>query len=188
MKAMACALVLMTSPARAQSHASTGEISGCIVDATEAPLPGVAVSVANTATGWRHETVTNGRGCYGVPLLPVGVYELSTSLKGFRPERVTDLRVTLGAALRVDLTMRLGTMEETVTMTSARTGADVAGPCPGSRHLHGAPYQLPAAAGRPVGATAVRRPREKPHGVPAVRTHRGGARAPLGMTSPVIPP
>jgi hypothetical protein len=49
---------------------ATAAISGRVVDQDGAMLPGVTVTVTNTATGATRDTMTNGEGLYTVPALP----------------------------------------------------------------------------------------------------------------------
>jgi hypothetical protein len=138
-----CALILTAAPASAQSQASTGQIAGCVADTTGAALASVTVSVTSSATGWGREVVTNEQGCYSAPSIPVGVYELAATLKGFRTEKAADLRVTVGSVLRVDLRLQVGTVSETVTVTHVRSGVDVASPIPSTTYDATAIAMLP---------------------------------------------
>src|SRR4029079_1666723 len=77
---MFCRLVLavvgaacFTAPAAAQSV--TGSIQGTVVDQSGAVLPGVTVTVTNTATGVARSTTTDDTGSFRAELLPVGVYD-----------------------------------------------------------------------------------------------------------------
>ncbi|MBI4472675.1 MAG: carboxypeptidase regulatory-like domain-containing protein, partial [Acidobacteria bacterium] len=56
----------------AQSFTAT--MSGNVKDQTGAVLPGVEVTAANPATGLTRPVVTNERGDFVIPLLPVGTY------------------------------------------------------------------------------------------------------------------
>src|SRR6476619_6856176 len=63
---------------------STAQISGVVKDPSGAILPGVDVSVVQTATGAKRTAVTNENGAYALPNLPIGPYTLEASLPGFR--------------------------------------------------------------------------------------------------------
>jgi hypothetical protein len=62
---------------------ATAAISGRVVDQDGAMLPGVTVTVTNTATGATRDTMTNGEGLYTVPALPSGMYRVKVELTGF---------------------------------------------------------------------------------------------------------
>src|SRR5262245_61827039 len=61
-----------------------GTITGTISDPTSAVIPGATVVAANTETGVRYETVSTETGNYTLGQLPVGVYQLSVELPGFK--------------------------------------------------------------------------------------------------------
>lgn len=68
----------------------TGKISGRIVDSnTGEPLPGVNVVIEETAMGG----ATNVSGNYFVISIPVGRYDLTATMIGYKPVTKTDVRV-----------------------------------------------------------------------------------------------
>ncbi len=83
------AVCAYTAPARAQS--ATGSIEGTIVDQTGALMPGVTVTATQSATRASRTVVTDENGIFRIPLLPVGVYDLTAELAGFSvPEAAGD--------------------------------------------------------------------------------------------------
>jgi hypothetical protein len=111
---VAFALLFCASSALAQS--ATGEIQGTIVDQSGAVLPGVTVTITNTATGATREAITDAGGLFGVPGLPVGPYEVQASLQGFATQRQTDLRVQVGQAITLRLELGVAAVAETITV------------------------------------------------------------------------
>ena len=107
-------LGLWSVPALAQS--ATGEIQGTIVDPSGAVLPGVTVSIVNTATGATREVVTDAAGLFVVPGLPVGPYEVTATLQGFATQRQPDLRVQVGQAITLRLPLEVAAVAETITV------------------------------------------------------------------------
>ena len=66
-------LVLLCVPALyAQSQATTGVIAGLVLDESGATLPGVSVSLKNTATNFEKVAVTDANGRFRGLLLPLG--------------------------------------------------------------------------------------------------------------------
>ena len=110
-----CILAIGASPAEAQL--TTGTISGTIVDETKAALPGATVTIRNVETGLTRTVVTNERGFYEAPNLPVGLYEVSASLPGFGTATRKELQLTIGRTLIVDLGLVVGTVEQQITVT-----------------------------------------------------------------------
>ncbi len=97
--------------------AVTGSISGTVTDSSGLVIPGVKVAVTNIAQGVQTKTVTDSKGNYTFPSLPVGRYDLKTELQGFKPQSRTGLNVDLDSALQIDLTLELAAMVEEVTVT-----------------------------------------------------------------------
>ncbi|MBK9968401.1 MAG: TonB-dependent receptor [Holophagales bacterium] len=62
-------------------------------------------------------TVTDSRGGYRFPSLPPGTYLVEAALQGFRKVQQPDVRVGLGQALVIDLTLRLESVKTEVTVT-----------------------------------------------------------------------
>ena len=117
--ALAAALAVSLScagPAFAQS--STGSISGTVLDTAGAPLPGAAVTAKNTKTGAVRSTASNVSGAFVVPLLPVGVYDVSAALQGFTASSVGRAQVSVGADTNLKLVMALAGVKSTVAVTA----------------------------------------------------------------------
>jgi outer membrane receptor protein involved in Fe transport len=108
--------VLVSATAVAQTG---GTLQGRVVDDQGLALPGASVTLTNVETGWTRTDVTDAQGWYRAPVLPPGIYSIRAELTGFAPalnERVT---LTLGQELTVNLTLKVATLEETVTVTAA---------------------------------------------------------------------
>src|SRR4029078_9902338 len=58
-------------------------------------------------------------GAFNVPALPVGTYTVTISLQGFKTAAVTDVRVQLGIPSNVKVTLEVGELKETITVTGA---------------------------------------------------------------------
>jgi TonB family protein len=97
----------------AQSFVS---LSGTIVDASNGVLPGVKLILVNQQTRAKYEIQTDKTGRYEFVGLPPGTYTMEAALPGF--SRFSG-RVIVGAQnLQQDLTMSVGTIQETITVTS----------------------------------------------------------------------
>ena len=86
---VAALLALAAGAARAQSQAVNGTIEGTIKDASGGLLPGVTVTVHNTDTGAERVVVTDANGLYRAPLLPLGTYQVTAELSGFKKSQQT---------------------------------------------------------------------------------------------------
>ncbi len=112
-----CVLCLAGTLA-AQSSVS-GSLQGRIRDAEGGALPGVTVTVLSDALiAGELVTVTDERGGYRFPSLPVGSYTVQAALEGFQAVRQEGIRIQLASALSLDLVLQLGTVSETIEVTA----------------------------------------------------------------------
>jgi outer membrane receptor protein involved in Fe transport len=110
-------LLAFSSSAAAQSQATGGTIEGTVTDQSGAVLPGVTITVRNTATGVVRETTTDPSGLYRAPLLPVGPYEVTGSLSGFSTTKRPNLTLSIGQTLTADLSLKVSGAQEEITVT-----------------------------------------------------------------------
>jgi hypothetical protein len=102
----------------AQSQAVNGTIEGTISDESAAALPGVSVTVSNLDTGDTRVVVTNQGGVYRAPLLPLGRYRVTAELQGFKKFEQQGLTLSAGQSAVINVTLSVGSLTETVTVTS----------------------------------------------------------------------
>src|SRR2546425_708071 len=95
-----------------------GEINGTIRDESGAVLPGVAVTLRDTKTGFERNTVSAAAGQYSGLLLPLGVYVVRAELSGFSVAKSDPLPLTVGQALVVNLVMKVASITETVEVSA----------------------------------------------------------------------
>src|SRR6266571_67913 len=121
--------VLMTiadvNGAFAQS-VSSGTIEGTVKDESNGVLPGVTVTVTSPQLQvGQLVQVSDAAGNYKFVDLPAGTYRLKAELTGFSTSIRENLRLTVGFNARVDLTLKLGAMEESVTVSGQGPVVDV---------------------------------------------------------------
>ena len=105
---------------------SSGTIEGTVKDESNAVLPGVAVTVTSPALQvGQLVQVSDSSGKYKFVDLPAGTYRLKAELSGFAAAIREELRLTVGFDARVDLTLKLGAMEESVTVSGLSPVVDV---------------------------------------------------------------
>jgi len=110
-----CALV-MTCLAPAQEFRAT--MTGRVMDAQGAVVPGVKVVLTQVQIRANHETVSGGDGGYTVPFLPPGAYRLTAEAPGFKRFVRDGLHVSTGDRIALDITLEVGQLAETVTVTA----------------------------------------------------------------------
>lgn len=114
----ACFLaILLVGPADAQ--VSLASVTGVVADGADAVIPGASVKISNVDTGIAAETETNEAGYFTVVSLVPGTYELAIAADGFRRFLRPNLQLETGQQLRLDTSLELGALSETVTVTSA---------------------------------------------------------------------
>ena len=111
------AVLALALPAPASSQQGTSQISGRITDAQGAALPGVGVVVRNEETGVSRELTSSGEGTYSAAQLPPGRYSVVARLTGFRTVERNGLVLLVGTTLTINLSLPLGGIEESVTVT-----------------------------------------------------------------------
>ena len=75
----------LTASTWAQTSLVSGALDGSVSDSSGGRIPGVEVTVRDTATHLTREVSTNAEGSYHIAELPVGIYEVLASSPGFAP-------------------------------------------------------------------------------------------------------
>lgn len=120
----AAAVILLPRVATAQS-ATTGGIAGVVRDTTGAVIPGVTVETSSPALIERVRTVvTDQQGNYTIVDLRPGAYRVSFSLAGFSVVRREGIELTTGFTATVNAERRVGSVEETITVSGASPVVD----------------------------------------------------------------
>ena len=119
---IAAAVALVPAVASAQ----TGIIAGVVKDASGAVMPGVTVEAASPALIERVRTaVTDGAGQYKIVDLTPGTYTVTFGLAGFSTVKRDGIELSAGFTASVNADLRVGALEETLTVTGASPVVDV---------------------------------------------------------------
>jgi hypothetical protein len=113
---MVCCLALIATFAFAQSD--RGTITGTVADSAGAMVPNASIEAKNVNTGVVYRVSSTATGNYTLPQLPAGVYQLSTSVSGFKQFLRTGITVLVAQTLRIDITLEVGSINETVTVNA----------------------------------------------------------------------
>src|SRR5579862_2597130 len=112
------ALIFMLRPTgSAWAQTSTGTISGTARDSSGAVLPGVEVAILDVDTGIARTVTTDADGRYSAASLALGHYRVTGKRDGFNTEVREGIQLTVGQEDVVDLSMTVGTVAQTVTVT-----------------------------------------------------------------------
>ncbi len=98
---------------------TTGDIGGRVGDSANVPLPGATVEARSPALQGVRRTTSDGAGNFHFPLLPPGAYVISARLQGFKDAEQPGVRVGLGDAAWVPLTLVLAAAAEVVVSGEA---------------------------------------------------------------------
>jgi hypothetical protein len=116
-------LTLLPAAAWAQTN---GAIAGVVKDASGAVLPGVVVEAASPALIERvRDVVTDGQGLYTISDLRPGVYSVTFTLSGFSTVKREGITLTTNFTATVNADLKVGSLEETLTVTSEAPSVDV---------------------------------------------------------------
>jgi hypothetical protein len=97
---------------------ATGSIAGVVKDISGGVLPGVTVEASSPALIEKTRTaVTDDQGNYKIVDLRPGVYTVSFTLAGFSVVRREGIELTSNFTAQISADMKVGTLEETVTVT-----------------------------------------------------------------------
>jgi len=111
------ALLLGVLPASvAHAQTATATIGGIVVDATEAAVPRVVLTLVNTATALEREAIASGRGDFSFSFVPPGRYILKARQEGFAPSQLNDITLNVGDDVSVKLSLKVGSAQESVTV------------------------------------------------------------------------
>src|SRR5881409_2458916 len=105
------------------AQTSTATILGTVKDTSGALVPGVSVTVKHTESGLTRSVVSGERGGYNVPLLPVGAYEITTTMPGFKQQVRSGINLVVGQEAVVNLTLEVGAIAEQAPLVNTTTSS-----------------------------------------------------------------
>jgi Carboxypeptidase regulatory-like domain/TonB dependent receptor len=109
-------LAVCSSTAAFAQGGSTAPISGVVVDAAGAVVPGADVIVRNNATGETFTAVSSGEGIFSVPSMVTGTYTVTVTLQGFKTVILNNVVVNAGIPASVRAVLEVGGITEQVTV------------------------------------------------------------------------
>jgi hypothetical protein len=104
-----------------------GTIRGTVTDPTGATIPEATVTVKNINTGLTQTAKTSADGVYSILYLPTGNYTVIAEKAGFRKAETTGIEVHVTTVSSVDITMTVGTVDQSVEVTAAAPLMDLQG-------------------------------------------------------------
>jgi len=120
-----CILALLFS-SLAFANDVGGSLSGQIKDPSGAAIANANVTLINPGNGAERTTRTNSSGEYYFASVPVGSYELSVAVAGFRLFRRAGIAMSINGIARADAVLEVGSNQETVTVDESTVSLDTA--------------------------------------------------------------
>ncbi len=100
---------------------TAGSISGYVRDQTGAAVPNATVTIVSAEQQLTRSATSDPTGYYNFLAVPSGTYDVSTGLEGFEKQVQKAVRLTLGENLRLDVSLKVGSVQSEVTVTSMAT-------------------------------------------------------------------
>src|SRR5260370_861544 len=112
------AVCLLANSVFAQSDVGGATLNGTVVDPSGASVAKAKITATNEATGFVRTTETNDSGLYTFTRLPVGSYDITAEMQGFKTAKRTGLALNVGAVATIDVMLEVGTAQEQVSVTA----------------------------------------------------------------------
>lgn len=123
---MVCLLALFVAAASASAQQSASSIAGVVRDTSGAVVPGVLVEAASDALIEKVRTATtDDSGQFRIIDLRPGTYTVTFSLTGFSTIKREGLTLTTGFTAQVNAEMRVGALDETITVSGSSPLVDI---------------------------------------------------------------
>lgn len=111
------ALLLLGFMSSAFGQRNTASVFGTVLDPSGSVIAGVNVLIVNDDTGQETKTVTDNLGNFVLPDLSPGRYTLTIGAQGFKQFVRKDLRLAVDQRPQINITLQVGSVTETVTVT-----------------------------------------------------------------------
>jgi hypothetical protein len=115
--AVLCMLLFVARSVSAQEF--RGTITGTVTDSAGAVIPGAEVTAQEVRTGTTNHVRTDNAGQYVIPFLLPGDYTISVKAQGFESLQHTGVVLQSQQHAAINLTLHVGGVSQTVTVTGA---------------------------------------------------------------------
>jgi len=101
------------------AQSDRGTVTGTVTDPAGAVIASASIVARNIETGVTYQSATSATGNYTIAALPVGTYEVSVTVPGFKKYTRAGLQVGVAQTLRADVALEVGASTESVTVEAA---------------------------------------------------------------------
>src|SRR5437870_7990318 len=113
------AVISCYSTVMSQAQSNAADLQGTVRDQKGAVVAGGTVMARNTATNSSRDATTNDDGFYKITNLTPGEYEVTVKATNYKTSQIPSLKLTVGQTADQDVTLEVGDLTATVTVTAA---------------------------------------------------------------------
>jgi hypothetical protein len=126
-KLVLTAIILIAMSLGVVAQTDQGRISGQVTDQAGAIVPGATITVTNNGTKQERVVNANDEGFYVIPALRAAVYTIVVSAPSFAPKTITEVQLSVGQQLNLDLSLSVEAQSVTVDVVGgSETGINTA--------------------------------------------------------------
>ena len=112
-------LAMLSGPGWAHAQTNFGAVVGTVTDPSGGSIAGASIEVRNLGTNVSQTVTSSSVGDYSVVNLNPGLYSVTVTITGFSPQTKSPIDIKIGGTSRADLGLSVGSMGETVTVTTS---------------------------------------------------------------------
>src|SRR6185436_20085598 len=113
----AALLVFLYAADNGFAQTVNSQVGGVVQDTSKALIPGVTITLTNTATSVTNSQLTNESGAYSFPAVQPGTYRITAELQGFKKSAVNELSVGTSTQVRWNFTKEIGAAASNVEVS-----------------------------------------------------------------------
>ncbi len=111
--------VIVVLPICLHAQLNQGSLSGHVIDSTGAAIAHAQISARNVDTGIEVTGESSAVGEFRFPTLPIGSYDVSISLQGFKTARFSRVLIQLNSLSTLEATLQVGGTTDSVTIDAS---------------------------------------------------------------------
>lgn len=111
------AVIFFLLAAACLAQLDNASLLGTVVDASGAVVPGATVTIQNQGTAATVTLITDGNGNFVAPVLPIGMYRVTVSLKGFKTYLRDSIQLRQADRTKLEIALEAGDISEKITVT-----------------------------------------------------------------------